>query len=277
MEDFRQKTPHTIVEIAKILLDAGADVNAGSDAYGGNSTTLMLTATSGHPEKAGVQLALMELLIERGAVIEGPEGRGAVNTCLYNGRGEAAVFLAGCGARLDLEAAAGVGRLDIVEGFFNADGRLKPTATQEQVRDAFAWACQFGQTHIVRFLLEHGVNVGIQPLRHHGQTGLHWAALRGEAATVRLLLERKAPVDARDEKYRTTPLSWALYGWGNEHGATPPGGYHDVVAQLVAAGAQIEADWLADRKVCSDPRMLACLAHPPTADTAPPASQSTSE
>ncbi len=39
VEDFRQKTPTNIVEITKMLLDAGADVNAESDAYGGRSTT----------------------------------------------------------------------------------------------------------------------------------------------------------------------------------------------------------------------------------------------
>jgi hypothetical protein len=63
VEDFRQKTPENIAAIAKALLEAGADVNAESDAYGGHSTALGLTATSWHPENAGVQAALMELLI----------------------------------------------------------------------------------------------------------------------------------------------------------------------------------------------------------------------
>src|SRR5258708_68383 len=35
VENFRQKTPKNIVEITKLLLKAGADVNAESDAYGG--------------------------------------------------------------------------------------------------------------------------------------------------------------------------------------------------------------------------------------------------
>src|SRR5438105_3332859 len=49
IEDFRQKTPPNIVEITKLLLDSGADVNAESAAYGGHSTTLGLAATSLHP------------------------------------------------------------------------------------------------------------------------------------------------------------------------------------------------------------------------------------
>src|SRR5215831_18068386 len=135
VEDFRQKTPKNIVEITKVLLEADADVNAQSDAYGGRSTTLGLAATSWHPQQAGVQLPLMELLIERGAIIDGPDGGSAVNGCLHNGRGAAAEFFADHGAKLDLEAAAGVGRLDVVKGFFNDDGTLKPLATPEQMKD----------------------------------------------------------------------------------------------------------------------------------------------
>jgi ankyrin repeat protein len=94
VEDFRQKTPKKIIEIAKLLLDAGADVNAESDAYGGRSTTLGLTATSCNPEVAGVQLPLLELLIERGAAIAGSDSASGVVACLHNGRGQAAEFLA---------------------------------------------------------------------------------------------------------------------------------------------------------------------------------------
>src|SRR5262249_44118289 len=86
IEDFRQRTPPNIVAIAELLLDRGADVNAESDAYGGHSTTLGLAATSMHPEKAGVQIALLELLLARGANIEqqGLTGNGmnAVVGCL---------------------------------------------------------------------------------------------------------------------------------------------------------------------------------------------------
>src|SRR4030095_2705051 len=150
VEDFRQKTPKNILEITKLLLKAGADVNAESDAYGGRSTTLGLTATSWHPENAGVQLPLMEVLIEHGALIDGPDGGRAVNGSLHNRRGEAADVYAAHGAHLDLEGAAGVGRLDVVKTFFNDDGSLKSTATQQQMKDAFTCACEFGRTSVVR-------------------------------------------------------------------------------------------------------------------------------
>ncbi len=59
IEGYRQMTPANIVQIAGLLLDSGAGVNAIADVYGG-STTLALVATSVHPERAGVQAALME-------------------------------------------------------------------------------------------------------------------------------------------------------------------------------------------------------------------------
>jgi ankyrin repeat protein len=267
VEDFRQKTPANIVEITTMLVDAGADVNAESEAYGGRSTTLGLTATSCHPEDAGVQLPLMDLLIRHGARIDGPDGGSAVNGCLHNGRAEAAEFFADRGARLDLEAAAGVGRLDVVRRFFNADGRLLPPATPKQMHDGFAWACEFGRTSVVDFLLRHGIGIDTK-LPHDGQTGLHWAAYGGHAETVKLLLERGAPVNTADESYGGTPLEWALYAWGNSPRPTERGSYFETVALLARAGAKLHDEWFREddeerqravRKLHSDPKMLAAL------------------
>ncbi len=267
VEDFRQKTPRNIVEIAKILLDAGADVNAESDAYGGRSTTLGLTATSCHPEEAGVQLPLMDLLIRYGAAIDGPDGGSAVNGCLHNGRGEAAEFFADRGARLDLEAAAGVGRLDVVRRFFTADGQLVPPATPKQMKDGFAWACEFGRVGVVDFLLRQGIGIDAK-LPHDGQTGLHWAAYGGHPETVKLLLVRGAPVNATDESYGGTPLEWALYQWGNSPVQAERGSYYETVALLIQSGAKLHDEWFQEddeerqravRKLRSDPRMQAAL------------------
>ncbi len=265
VEDFRQKTPKNVVDITELLLKDGADVNSESEAYGGHSTTLGLAATSYHPQHAGVQIPLLDLLIERGAIIDGPDGNSAVNACLHNGRGDAAEFLAARGARLDLEAAAGVGRLDLVKTFFREDGSPKPPATEEQMRDGFAWACEFGRTSVVDFLLQRGMKVDAR-LKHNGQTGLHWAAFEGHVETVKLLLDHGAPIDVKDASYSGTPLDWALYGWGAPERPRRMS-YYEVVALLVRAGAKLDPEWHeknedrrhAAEKIRSDDRMLAAL------------------
>jgi ankyrin repeat protein len=224
VEGFRQRTPNNIVKVAAVLLDAGADVNATADIYGGGSDTLGLAATSIHPVTAGVQEELMVFLLAHRASLGGEKGPAAwstlINACHANGRPGAAEFLARRADGLDLEAAAGVGRLDIVKIFFDANGRLV-NATHLQMQDGFIWACKYGRTDVVEFLLERGMDVAAT-LQHHQQTGLHWAAYGGHPDTVRALLRHHAPVNAKDEEFEGTPLGWALYAWAG-------GGPHDAL------------------------------------------------
>ena len=261
VENYRQKTPPNAVQIAETILNAGADVDAVADMYGGNATTLGLAATSIHPLRAGVQNALIDVLLERGAQLDWPSGAGRnvsiVTGCLANGRGEAAEHLALRGAMLDLESASGVGRLDVVRGFFNTDGTLKPSSTVTQMRDGFTWACEFGRTDVVAFLLERGMDITAK-LRNHGNTGLHWASFGGHVSTVQLLLNRHAPLDPIDDSYGGTPLSWALHAWGNEPQGSPDR-YYRVVALLVAAGATVEPEWLQHPAIQADAQMVAAL------------------
>ena len=270
VEGFRQRTPKNAVKVADVLLDAGADINAVADMYGG-ADTLGLVATSIHPIVAGVQQELMELLLDRGASVTAASGGARlsgkiVNACLGNGRPGAAEFLAMRGAPLDLEAAAGLGRLDIVKRFFSIDGSVTGGATELQMRDGFSWACEYGRADVVDFLLRSGMDVASK-LRPHGQTGLHWAAYGGHAATVRVLLQHHAPVEVKDDRFKTPPLGWAMHAWsgGREHWAGD--GYYDIVEQLLHAGARVDADWLKHdehasplaRRIADDERMRAIL------------------
>jgi hypothetical protein len=260
VEDYRQRSPKNAVEIAEVLLKSGADVNAVGEMYGG-STTLGLVATSVHPLRTGVQETLIDTLLAHGAILDGavaPDytAGSIVNACLANGRGRAAAQLAERGARLDLEGAAGVGRMDVVKSFFNEDGSLKTTATTEQMKSGFNWSCEYGWTKVVAFLLQRGIDVGE---RHRGATGLHWAALGAHVETVKLLLERRAPGDVEDETWNGSPLGWALHGWLNPSPEIVRDGYYEVVALLVAAGSMVRPEWLASERVGADPRMLAAL------------------
>jgi ankyrin repeat protein len=267
VEDFRQKSPRNIVEITGLLLKAGAEVDATTQAYGSASTALGLAATSYHPAKAGVDIPLLELLLKHGASPDGaPGGWHTVTAALANGRPRAAQFLARNGAKLDLEGAAGVGRLDLVKTFFAEDGSLKPSATRAQMESGFAWACEYGHTSVADFLLQHGMKVD-DPLRHNGQTGLHWAAYNAHVSTVKLLLERGAAINIRDKSYNGTPLGWALYAWSDPAPETDSSGYYETVALLINAGATVDQEWIADpdrdrplaQKIHNDARMLAAL------------------
>jgi hypothetical protein len=132
-ENYRQKSPKNAAEIAKVLLNAGAEVDAVADAYG-KSTTLGLVATSIHPKQADVQIALLDILLYYGAAVDGVPGvRTPLISALHNGHPKAAEFLAKRGAQLNLEGAAGVGRLDVVESFFNEEGSMKASATKAQM------------------------------------------------------------------------------------------------------------------------------------------------
>jgi ankyrin repeat protein len=227
IEDFRQRTPPNIVEIARLVLDAGADVNAESDAYSGHSMTLGLTATSVHPEAAGVQIQLMELLLERGAIIERTPGQ-AVRDCLANGRPLAARFLATRGAYLDFENAAGVGDRDRVK-------ELVCTTSKEKLGKGFVWACAYGYNDVVALLLDDGVD----PAFSAGvdMTGLHLAAHEGHLDTVKLLLAHSAPLEAMNS-YGGTVLDQTL--WSVVHHPRPA--HREIVQTLIAAGAKVDVD-----------------------------------
>ncbi len=75
VEDYRQKSPPNAVEVAGVLLEAGADPNALASMYGGECIVLPMLVSSSPPARAGVQVPLLELLLDGGADIEG-RGRG---------------------------------------------------------------------------------------------------------------------------------------------------------------------------------------------------------
>jgi hypothetical protein len=252
VEDYRQLTPQNAPEIAQILLDAGAEVDAMSESYGG-STTLGLIATSIHPQQAGVQNELMDVFLRAGAKIDHPKAGGnemnAVNGCLANGRGQAAEYLAARGAELDLEGAAGVGKLNLVKRYFDEEGKLTNGATPLQLERGFGWACEYGRDEVIEFIL--GTGFDIQTGETTGLTGLHWAVVGAQVETIKLLLGRGASPTALNS-YDGDALSQALWHLPNTE---PAEKYLPVIETLLAAGAQIEEGtigWLRQQPKPSD-------------------------
>jgi hypothetical protein len=182
-------------------------VDAPADMYGGRATTFGLAATSVHPERAGVQLRLLELLLSHGAAMD-PGGRSTVVSCLHNGRKLASEFLAAHGALLDFEGAAGVGRMDLVEVLYAG-------ATREQIEYGFLWACEYGRRPVVEFMLDRGFDVNTK----RRETGLHWACYSDEREIAQLLLSRKADENIVDDRFNATPAQWGLYA-RQERGST---------------------------------------------------------
>lgn len=214
VEGYRQKTPANGVEIAEMLLDAGADANALAFLYGGECTVMSMLVSSCHPAHAGIQARLAELLIDRGARVD-DWGRGRWTsplwTALIFGYADTAELLARRGAPLTIAEAAGLGRADEVrEGL--------ATATAEERHRALVLAAQLGRAEVAEMLLEAGEDPNrFNPDGCHGHsTPLHQAALAGHRETVEALLRHGANPTMVDRVWNGTAAGWARHGGHEE-------------------------------------------------------------
>lgn len=252
VEGWRQHTPHTAVEILRVLIASGAEVDAMADMYGG-STTLGLVATSLHPERAGLQEALMDVLIAHEARIDVPGVAGRthplVNACLANDRPRAAAYLASRGAPLDVEAAGALGRIDLLAACFDDEGHRRASTRPEELASALVAAAGQNQEDAVRFLLDRGVPVDAQA-PGSTFTGANWAALSGNVALLELFIARGANLEIEND-YGGTALGSSLWGAVNRPDQDL---YPAVIETLIAAGARVEpgsADWWAAQEARS--------------------------
>lgn len=210
VEGVRQRTPANAVDVARMLLEAGAEVDALADMDDSRCTTMSLLVSSSHPDEAGLQAALAEMLLDHGAAFEQPgsSGRAAVLTALAFGYLETAQALVARGAPVQgLAEAAGLGRRDDAE-------RLLTAADAPTRHIALSLAAQHGHAAIVRLLLDAGEDPDRYNLEgyHAHSTPLHQAVWGDHLEVVRLFADRGARLDLRDTLYDGTPLGWALHG-----------------------------------------------------------------
>jgi hypothetical protein len=97
--------------------------------------------------------------------------------------------------------------------------------------EALTCACWLGQTGVARRLLDRGIDPAAGTAT--GMSALHWAANRGQLASVELLLSRGAPMEQRS-MYDGTALGTAV--WAATH--EPRGDQLGVIRALLAAGAE---------------------------------------
>ena len=202
--------PHC-AEMAQLLIDAGAPVDE----------PLIAAASIDNIEAIPV-------LLKAGAAINGNGRWSPIEDALTFSAHRAVKLLLERGASIhNLRIAAGVGRADLIEGFFDADGSLKPEAgklawpfrdpdggwsqdPQDIIDNAFVYSCMSGRIDAAECLLKHGARINaIPPGFDYAGTGLHYAAFNGHRPLVEYLLAHGADPRIKDKKVNGTAAGWA--------------------------------------------------------------------
>ena len=195
--------------LVELLLERGADPNRGN-AHGW--TPLHQAGYGGNTEMARMLLAAGA----RPDVSARGDGGTPLVVALFWGHREVAELLAEHGVRpRNLRAAAGLGRLDLIEELVAPDGRLAPAAgahrafyrphggfphwqpsddPQEVLDEALAWAARSDRADALGVLVARGANLEADVYRG---TPLTWAAAFGRTAAVRRLIALGADPNGR--------------------------------------------------------------------------------
>jgi len=204
-----ERLPSNIVEVTKLIIGFIEKESRGTLLKQLNYT-LGLVATGRVPRDCGVQIALIDLLLDKGA------SAGNVTGVLAHGNLDAAKHLINKGAPLTLTAAICFDMKDKVSDLFRESG-----STEKEL--ALVAASFYGNADYVEYLIQHGVNVNTFPQPssgfHSHATALHQAVYSGSLACIKMLVDAGADLRAKDKIYDGTPLGWVQYmltGDGNQ-------------------------------------------------------------
>jgi peptide-methionine (S)-S-oxide reductase len=212
--------PANIAEVARAIIDA---VRRDSEANLQEQLDYALTLVSWSwiARQQGVQIDLIDALVDAGAAFDGNQ-----NNALVNGNFAAAEHLVRRGAVLTLEVALCLGRWDDVD-------RLLPSVGDDEKQFAFVLSALHGKTDAVRRMIAAGADVnspcaGLYP---HG-TPLHHAVSSGCLEAVRVLVDAGANMNAKDSAWGGTPLGWAQYYSSENPGDPAVKQYAEIVTYL---------------------------------------------
>jgi peptide-methionine (S)-S-oxide reductase len=216
------KLPQNIAAIARAIIDAARreDVPKLQEQL---DYALKLVSWSWIARECGVQIALIDVLVDAGASINGNS-----DDALVNGNFAAAEHLVDRGAELTLSTALCIGRWD------DAD-RLMTTASKDQKQFAFVLSALNGKAEALRRLIHAGVDLN-RPTRNlypHG-TPLHHAVCSGSLEAVQVLVDAGAKLDTKDTAWGGTPLGWAEHYIGEMKGDDTRKQYPEIAAYLLA-------------------------------------------
>lgn len=212
--------PDNILSIARLLLEAGADVDAGTLGPNGGDTMGLLT-TSAQASNRELTGPLMDLLLEHGARLDLTSDE-SMAAALANHAPRAAEKMIALGAEPNLLTAAALGRMDLLRGFFDEAGALvsRPRRHGRELseRDAIGLALLYAyvrrELEAVDFLIEKDGNWNMTGVNNG--TALHRAAWSGDLPMVQRLVARGADIANRDNPFVSTPLSWAEHNGQGE-------------------------------------------------------------
>lgn len=194
-----RRLPPNIAEVARTII-AAARRDPGAELKEQLDYALLLVGWSGVAHAAGVQIELIDVLIDAGA---SPDG--VPNNAMVNGHVAAAEHLVERGAPLTLPVALCLGRWQDAE-------RLAQTADADEKQFSLVLAALNGKAKALAALIELGVDVNAPcpNLYSHG-TPLHHAVCSGSLDAVAVLVEAGATLDTPDTAWHGTPLGWAKH------------------------------------------------------------------
>jgi ankyrin repeat protein len=146
------------------------------------------------------------------------EGLSSLRLAVRSGNEQAAALLIGNGAANDVTdvdrflGACARGDRDAVDRLLASHPRIWDLLADRDRAAIVEVAGSRSAAGAVALMLELGFSANAR--NRFGETPLHLAAGAGDPATVRLLLDAGAEIDARDDNYQGTPLGYATVGSG---------------------------------------------------------------